>query len=85
VEAINVSTGLYDTTGSGNLDEVWIHSNYQMFINDGPVDLQAFGTIEYNHPQVGAIRFGNVVIIASSREKSPCATQGYSITEIPLR
>jgi hypothetical protein len=64
-EAINVSTGLYDTTGSGNLDEVWTHSNYQMFINDHPVDLQAFGTIEYKHPQVGVIRFGNVVIIAS--------------------
>ncbi len=64
-EAINVSTGLYDTTGKGNLDGVWTHSNYQMFINDRPVDLQAFGTIDYNHPQVGAIRFGNVVIIAS--------------------
>lgn len=64
-EAINVSTGLYDTTGKGKLDDVWAHSNYQMFINDRPVDLQAFGTIDYNHPQVGAIRFGNVVITAS--------------------
>jgi hypothetical protein len=57
-----VSTGLADTTGSGNLDEIWTHSNYQMFINDRPVDLQAFGTIDYNHPQVGVIRFANVVI-----------------------
>jgi hypothetical protein len=61
-EVINVSTGLYDTTGSGNLDEIWTHSNYQMFINDRPVDLQAFGTIDYTHPQVGVIRFANVVI-----------------------
>lgn len=33
-----------------------------MFTNDRPVDLQAFGTIDYNHPQVGMIRFANVVI-----------------------
>jgi hypothetical protein len=64
-EAINVSTGLYDDTGKGNLDEVWAHSNYQMFINDRPVDLPAFGTIDYTHPTMGLIRFGNVVIIAS--------------------
>jgi hypothetical protein len=64
-EAINVSTGLYDDTSSGKLDEVWTHSNYQIYINDRPVDLQVFGTIEYNHPQVGMIRFRNVVIIAN--------------------
>jgi hypothetical protein len=61
-EVINVSTGLYDTTGKGTLDEIWTHSNYQMFINDRPVDLAAFGTIDYNYPQVGVIRFANVVI-----------------------
>jgi hypothetical protein len=64
-DVINVSTGLYDTTGSGNLDEIWAHSNYQIFINDRPVDLPAFGTIDYNHQQVGAIRFANVVISTS--------------------
>ncbi len=61
-EVINVSTGIADTTGKGNLDEIWSHSNYQMFIDDRPVDLAAFGTIDYNHPQVGTIRFANVVI-----------------------
>jgi hypothetical protein len=61
-EVINVSTGLYDTTGTGNLDEIWTHSNYAMFINDRPVDLQAFGTIDFTHPQLGVIRFANVVI-----------------------
>ncbi len=64
-DVINVSTGLYDTTGSGNLDEIWTDSNYQSFINDRPVDLQAFGTIDYNLPQVGVIRFAYVVISAS--------------------
>lgn len=62
-EAVNVSTGLNDDTGKGDLDEIWIHSNYQMFIDDRPVDLEAFGTIEYTHPVVGVIRFANVVIM----------------------
>jgi hypothetical protein len=64
-KAVNVSTGLYDTTNSGKLAEVWAHSKYQMFINDRQVDLPAFGTIDYTHPQVGVIRFANVVITAS--------------------
>jgi hypothetical protein len=64
-QVVNVSTGLYDTTGSGKLDEVWAHSKYQMFINDRLVDLKAFGTIDYTHPQVGVIRFANVVITTS--------------------
>ncbi len=61
-EVINVSTGLVDTTGKGNLDQVWAHSNYQMFINDQAVNLQAFGTVDYTHAQMGKIRFANVVI-----------------------
>jgi hypothetical protein len=64
-DVINVSTGLSDTTGMGNLDDIWTHSNYQLFIDDRPVDLAAFGTIDYNHPQVGVIRFANVVITTS--------------------
>ena len=51
-QAVNVSTGLVDNTNSGKLDEVWSHSNYQMFINDRPVDLQAFGTIDYTRPKL---------------------------------
>jgi hypothetical protein len=61
-EVINVSTGMYSTTGNASLDEVWTRSNYQMTIADRSVDLAAFGTIDYTHPQVGTIRFANVVI-----------------------
>ncbi len=61
-ESINVSTGLRGTAGSGNLDSVWKNSAYQLFIDDRPVDLAAFGTIDYNHPTAGMIRFANVVI-----------------------
>jgi len=65
-KAINISTGIYDKTGSGNLDQIWTKSNYQMFINDRPVDMKAFGIIEYEHPSIGIIRFANVTIIASN-------------------
>jgi len=61
-EKINVSTGLRGTSGTGNLDSVWKNSSYQMFIDDQPVDLAAFGTIDYNHPTAGTIRFANVVL-----------------------
>ncbi len=61
-EAVNVSTGIFNSTGSGNLDQIWAKSGYQVFVDDRPVDLEAFGTIDYTHPQVGVIRFANVVI-----------------------
>jgi hypothetical protein len=64
--AVNISTGLYDETRSGKLDEIWANSNYQIYINDHPVDMQAFGTYDYTHPIVGVIRFANVAIIASN-------------------
>lgn len=64
-EIINVTTGIYDDTNSGKLDEYWSNSNYQLFIEGRPVDLQAFGTVEYTHPVVGVIRFWNVVASTS--------------------
>jgi hypothetical protein len=61
-EVVNVTTGIYDDTNSGKLDEDWSNFNYQLFIEGRPVDLQAFGTVEYTHPVVGVIRFWNVAI-----------------------
>jgi hypothetical protein len=61
-DIVNISTGIFDDTGSGKLDEYWANSNYQLFIEDRPVDLRAFGTVEYTHPIVGVVRFWNVVI-----------------------
>jgi hypothetical protein len=83
-QVINVSTGLVDDTKTGKLDEVWSHSNYQMFINDRPVDLQAFGTIDYTHPQVGVIRFANVVITTNQPGEITVRDSGYMITGTPL-
>jgi hypothetical protein len=64
-DIVNITTGIYDDTHSGKLDEYWSKSNYQLFIEGRPVDLQAFGTLEYKHPVVGVIRFWNVVISTS--------------------
>jgi signal peptidase I len=62
---INVSTGIYVSDKNANPDDILSHSKYQMFIDDRPVDLQAFGLIEYTHPgaeKMGTIYFANVVI-----------------------
>jgi hypothetical protein len=64
-DIVNITTGIYDDTRNGKLDEYWSNFNYQLFIEGRPVDLQAFGTVEYNHPIVGVIRFWNVVISTS--------------------
>jgi len=64
-EVVNITTGIYDDTKSGKLDEYWSNSNYQLSIEGRSVDLQAFGTVEYNHPIVGVIRYWNVVISTS--------------------
>jgi len=64
-DMVNISTGIYDDTNSGKLDEYWSNSNYQLFIEGRPVDLQAFGTVETKHPIVGVIRYWNVVISTS--------------------
>jgi len=64
-EIINFTTGIYDDTKTDKLDEYWSSSNYQLFVEGHPVDLQAFGTVEYTHPVVGVIRFWNVVVSTS--------------------
>jgi hypothetical protein len=49
-DIVNVSTGIYDTTGKETLDEAGVNSNYQITIDNRPVDLAAFGMIDYTHP-----------------------------------
>lgn len=60
---MNVSWGVYDDTSSGLLDENWADHTYEMYIDGRPVNLQAFGSIDVIHPQVGPMRHWNVVII----------------------
>jgi hypothetical protein len=62
---VNVATGVYDDTYSGKLDERWSSYNIELFIDNHPVNLQAFGSIDVKQSMVGMIRFWNVVIIAN--------------------
>jgi hypothetical protein len=61
---LNVSNGIYDDQYSGKLDELWSNHTYAMTIDGRPVNLQAFGSLDYKHPTVGMMRFWNVVIVA---------------------
>jgi hypothetical protein len=59
---VNLSVGIYDDTFSGKLDDVWADHTYQMFIENRPVSLEDFGSIDVNQPQVGKMRHWNVVV-----------------------
>jgi hypothetical protein len=60
-----VSVGIYvSPTGSGkDLDTLWDEHSYELFINDRPVNLNAFGYTEMMHPAAGPMRVWNVVIV----------------------
>lgn len=62
---VNVTLGIYDSTLSGELDSVWSDHTYELWINDRPVDLEAFGPIDFMNPRVGPMRAWNVVLLAS--------------------
>ena len=64
-----VSAGIYDDTFSGKLDENWSNFALEMYIEDRPVNLAAFGTIESHHPMVGTMRHYNVLILADKPGK----------------
>ena len=59
---INASLGIYDDQYTGKLDELWSKHSYEMTINDRPVNLKAFGSIDRQHSTVGMMRYWNVVI-----------------------
>jgi hypothetical protein len=61
---VNVSAGIYDETFTGKLDSIWADHTYEMSIEGRPVNLKAFGSIDFPHPQVLKMRAWNVVIIA---------------------
>lgn len=63
----NISVGVFASlTGSGkDLDTLWEEHSYELFIDDRPVILEAFGYTEIMHPQVGPMRVWNVVIVGN--------------------
>ena len=62
---VNISMGVYAAFSGKDLVTLWSEHTYQMFINDRPVNLEAFGSIDVLQPQVGKMRHWNVVIVAT--------------------
>ena len=63
---VDVGVGVYDDHPSSGktLDELWLEQTHEMTIEGRPVDLQAFGSIDFSHPAVGTVRVWNVVIVS---------------------
>jgi hypothetical protein len=64
---VNISVGIYGDQ-NGTLDEYWSGQTYELFINDRPVNLQAFGFIDIDQAYIGKMRLWNVVIVAEKPE-----------------
>lgn len=62
---MNPSWGIYAAFSGKDLDTLWAEHTYKMFIDDRPVNLDAFGSIDVLHPKVGKMRHWNVVIVAT--------------------
>ena len=62
---VNVGEGIFDDNPSSGktLDEYWSEQTHEIFIEGRPVNLQAFGWVEFNKPMVGTVRVWNVVIV----------------------
>jgi hypothetical protein len=75
---VNVGLGIYDDNLSGGktLDELWSEQTHEMFIDGRPVNLQAFGAIDFNNPMVGTVRVWNVVIITDKPGKIKARSTG---------
>ena len=75
---INVGLGIYgDNTSNGKtVDEYWSEQTHEMFIEGHPVDLQSFGTIDFDNPAVGTVRVWNVVIVTDKPGKITAHSTG---------
>ena len=62
---MNPSWGIYADFSGKDLDTLWAEHTYEMFIDDRPVNLDAFGPIDIHHPIVGKMRHWNVVIVTT--------------------
>ena len=72
---MNVSAAIYSTDKTP-LDEKWKGHTYKMFINDRPVNLEAFGPIDTTESPVGAMRAWNVVITTTEPGEITVRTEG---------
>jgi hypothetical protein len=74
----NVGEGVYDDNPSSGktLDEYWSEQTHEMFIEGHPVNLQAFGSVDFDNPMVGTVRVWNVVIVTDKPGKISAHSKG---------
>jgi hypothetical protein len=74
----NVGEGVYDDNPSSGktLDEYWSEQTHEMFIEGRPVNLHAFGSVDFNNPMVGTVRVWNVVIVTDKPGKISAHSKG---------
>jgi hypothetical protein len=74
---VNVSQGIFADPSIGKtLAELWSEQTHEMFIEGRPVNLQAFGTVDFNNPMVGTVRVWNVVIVTDKPSKITARSTG---------
>lgn len=74
---VNVSQGIFVNPSIGKtLDELWSEQIHEMFIEGRPVNLQAFGSVDFNNPMVGTVRVWNVVIVTDKPGKITARSTG---------
>lgn len=62
---VNVSVGIYpDPAEGGDLETKWAGLTYDLVIGGRPVNLEAFGPVEFDHPYRHIIRCWDVVVTA---------------------
>lgn len=62
---VNVANGIYGSKSDERvLEKIWKKQAYEMTIEGRPVNLPAFGFVEFEHPMVGTVRVWNVVVAA---------------------
>jgi hypothetical protein len=74
---VNVSQGVFADSSSGKtVDELWSEQTHEMLIEGRPVNLQAFGSVDFNNPMVGTVRVWNVVVVTDKPGKITASSKG---------
>jgi hypothetical protein len=74
---VNVGIAVYDDDPSSGktLDEYWSEQTHEMFIEGRPVDLQAFGTVDFSSV-IGTVRVWDVVVTTARPGKISAHSTG---------
>ncbi|MBI5954889.1 MAG: hypothetical protein HY865_24785 [Chloroflexi bacterium] len=74
---VNISQGIFADPSIGKtLDELWSEQTYEMAIEGRPVNLQAFGSVDFYNTMVGTVRVWDVVIVIDKPGKITAHSKG---------